>query len=454
MSLSQILMIPGMHQSPIQEIKSLLFSGGARGGMWLPSLTGLSGLFTDTAGSTVATTFGQGVGRVVDLSSSANVATQSTGASKASTARHPVGGRRNLLIQTEDFTNAAWTKVATTAPQIDRITENSATSEHQLQTLASFSIVSGITYSLSGEFKAGERNRVRLGAGSAGQLPARAIFNLLDGTVVNTDAGGTASVDSLGDGWYRCKVSAACTSTTTTDIEINLVSTGTTTNYAGDNASGLFGRMVQFESGAAVTAYQKVTTTHDVTEVGKADVWHLSFDGTDDFLQAAAIDFSNSDKLTVFALVRKSSNHNGCIAETSVNFNSNNGSVIVFSNVGGTYSQNAKTNGGYAGHATAVTSAPSTALLTSSYDLAGTDLNTEQPFSRLNGVQDRTTATSPYGNATGNFGNFPLFIGRRGGVSLPFSGLVYGLIIVGGPILSISTIERVEAILQAINVGA
>ncbi|MBP9131497.1 MAG: hypothetical protein KBF50_14610, partial [Steroidobacteraceae bacterium] len=32
---------------------------------------------------------------------------------------------------------------------------------------------------------------------------------------------------------------------------------------------------------------------------------------------------------------------------------------------------------------------------------------------------------------TGTFGNYPLYIGRRGGSSLPFSGRIYSLTILG-----------------------
>ena len=32
---------------------------------------------------------------------------------------------------------------------------------------------------------------------------------------------------------------------------------------------------------------------------------------------------------------------------------------------------------------------------------------------------------------TGNYGNYPLYIGRRGGTQLPFNGHIYGLIGVG-----------------------
>ena len=32
---------------------------------------------------------------------------------------------------------------------------------------------------------------------------------------------------------------------------------------------------------------------------------------------------------------------------------------------------------------------------------------------------------------TGNFGNYPLYIGRRGGTALPFNGRDYGILVVG-----------------------
>ena len=32
---------------------------------------------------------------------------------------------------------------------------------------------------------------------------------------------------------------------------------------------------------------------------------------------------------------------------------------------------------------------------------------------------------------TGNYGNYPLYIGRRGGAALPFNGHIYGLIGIG-----------------------
>ena len=42
---------------------------------------------------------------------------------------------------------------------------------------------------------------------------------------------------------------------------------------------------------------------------------------------------------------------------------------------------------------------------------------------------------------TGSFGNFPLYIGRRGGTSLSFNGNLYGLLIRGSLTSEVGTIS-------------
>lgn len=48
------------------------------------------------------------------------------------------------------------------------------------------------------------------------------------------------------------------------------------------------------------------------------------------------------------------------------------------------------------------------------------------------------------GAGTGNFGNYPIYIGRRGGASLPFNGRLYSLLIRGAatPDATIAKVER------------
>ena len=62
----------------------------------------------------------------------------------------------------------------------------------------------------------------------------------------------------------------------------------------------------------------------------------LVFDGVDDFLVTNSINFTSTDKMTVFAGVRKLSDiGNGTIAELSAAADSNNGSFFIRAPAGG-----------------------------------------------------------------------------------------------------------------------
>jgi hypothetical protein len=53
-----------------------------------------------------------------------------------------------------------------------------------------------------------------------------------------------------------------------------------------------------------------------------------------------------------------------------------------------------------------------------------------------------TSGTADKG--TGNFLAYPLYIGRRGGSSLPFNGRIYSLLVRFGPNLDATTISNTE----------
>jgi hypothetical protein len=111
---------------------------------------------------------------------------------------------------------------------------------------------------------------------------------LSNGTVTITGSGSTASISSVGNGWYRCSISATSTGTTARP-GIGLASDGTTTpsgfqSYLGDGTSGIFIWGAQLETGSTATAYQRTTTAFDVTEAGVQSLSYLSFDGVDDHM--------------------------------------------------------------------------------------------------------------------------------------------------------------------------
>lgn len=195
----------------------------------------------------------------------------------------------------------------------------------------------------------------------------------------------------------------------------------------------------QAEIGSTATNYQRVGSAFDVTEAGVPSLHYLSFDGVDDFLVTPTIT-PNIDKVQVFAGVRKLSDAaTGILVESSANLNANAGSFYI------TLPTNTSGSNSFLSRGSIVPSqgpsftalAPVTNVLTGLGDISG-DLATL----RVNGTQ---AAQSTADQGTGNYLAYPLFIGRRGGTSLPFNGQLYGLITrFSGTNLDASLISQTE----------
>lgn len=162
----------------------------------------------------------------------------------------------------------------------------------------------------------------------------------------------------------------------------------------------------------------------------------LQFDGVDDWLQTAAIDFSNSDEVTVVAGVRKLSDAaQGVVVELSATFGNNGTFTVqapqaatptyVFGSRGTLISSNAAS--GYA--------APISNIV-SGQGKIGTDVS----LLRVNGAQ---VASNPSDQGTGNYANAIVYIGRRGGTTLPFNGVLTFLFAINR-LLSASELAAVE----------
>jgi hypothetical protein len=192
-------------------------------------------------------------------------------------------------------------------------------------------------------------------------------------------------------------------------------------------------QLAQLETAAARTAYQKVGLTSDVTESGKRDCWGLLFDGSDDSLQTASVDFSATDKMTVMTGVRKLRN-DGMIAEASASASANAGAFQLYW---------ATTNyqmivGGTAFNTIlpAANAIPSTDVVTLTSSVT--------PASLVGRVNGSSVASSAISQGTGNLGNHIVYIGSRAGASFRFSGLIYTLVIRGAttPTGTIADFER------------
>jgi hypothetical protein len=119
--------------------------------------------------------------------------------------------RTNLLTYSEQFDNAAWTKIgasvtanSVTSPDgttnADTITENSANDLHVA--FQSPSLTPGSTYTLSVFLKAGTRNHGMVRVGGVGVAIK---VDLTNGSPTVIEGSPTAySTVAIGNGWYRC----------------------------------------------------------------------------------------------------------------------------------------------------------------------------------------------------------------------------------------------------------
>lgn len=192
----------------------------------------------------------------------------------------------------------------------------------------------------------------------------------------------------------------------------DFIATATTTHIVAGNRN---------DSGATHT-YDDISFK-EITSY-RADRNYLEFDGVDDWLSTQAIDFTTTDKMTVVAGLRKLSDAAGAIVfETSVNLDTNAGTFnYIAPSATGLPTYLLRSKGTAVASATpSGFAAPVTNIVSMQASISGDSL-----IARVNGVQ---AATSSADQGTGNYGNYPLYIGRRGGASLPFNGRLYGLIV-------------------------
>ena len=214
--------------------------------------------------------------------------------------------RTNLLTYSDQFSNAAWTKSRSsiTANTIvapdgtltgDKLVEDTATGSHTVRNATSVTIVSGTTLTASVFVKAAEGAFVIVGIGDGGGINiSRTTFNLSTG-VIDSSANAAANVSvpipvitPVGNGWYRCAVTATVTGVTTAQQWIFKGSNATgAANYTGDGISGIYIWGAQLEAGLFVTSYiptvaSQVTRAADVAVMTGTNfsTWYNQGEGT------------------------------------------------------------------------------------------------------------------------------------------------------------------------------
>lgn len=208
--------------------------------------------------------------------------------------------RTNLLVRSEEFDNASWTKTrssitanATTSPDgmvdADKLVEDTtASNTHQVG--QTFSATSGTSYSFSVYLKAAERTWAFLQLSSnmfADATPRSAYINLSTGTVGTTVGSPTVTVVDAGGGWWRVIMTDAATATATASALVYLATGNGGVSYTGDGTSGIYIWGAQLEAGAFATSYiptvaSQVTRTADVAAINAPNFapWYNQSEGT------------------------------------------------------------------------------------------------------------------------------------------------------------------------------
>ena len=172
--------------------------------------------------------------------------------------------RRNRIIYTENFSNAAWTKSQSSITSnsiispdgtlsASKLTEDTSNSTHRISDVIIVS-ASGVVYTQSIFAKSGGNGRfLRLFRGSG--TYNYAVFDLDNGTVFSQGGSNIIStkIEEYPNGWYKCS------STFTTQFG-NIATyyglqNGNLDSYTGDGTSGVYIFGAQLEEGSYATSY-------------------------------------------------------------------------------------------------------------------------------------------------------------------------------------------------------
>lgn len=162
----------------------------------------------------------------------------------------------NALLYSDQIDNAAWTKTRTSitanaaiAPDgtstADAIVEDTSASTNHIVTQSSTRASVAEDLCAYGYFKRGSGTRdVRMYVLVDGSNYAGCTFDLGAGTAGTPGLNGSATntrafIRDAGNGWYYCAVLARCPATTGLNIEIDMVSAGST-SYTGDGTSSIY----------------------------------------------------------------------------------------------------------------------------------------------------------------------------------------------------------------------
>ena len=241
--------------------------------------------------------------------------------------------RTNLVLRSEEFDNASWTKTnatitanVTTAPDgtmtADKLVDDATLNQHRINQTPTAAIG---TYTFSVFLKKAEIDTANMRIGVFG-----ADFNLTTGTTSGALGGITSTIKNYGNGWYRCSITK--TTIIANDIcRINLKDDLNYT-YTGNGVDGFYLWGAQLELGSTATSYiptvaSSVTRNADV--ISKTGISSLI--GQTEGTLYAEVNVTNWTNLSrIFSISDGTSSNRIMIL-----FNTSNRFRVIMDNLGG-----------------------------------------------------------------------------------------------------------------------
>jgi hypothetical protein len=248
-------------------------------------------------------------------------------------------------------------------------------------------------------------------------------FNIVDGTVGQTEPGTTAKIERWNDGWWLATVERVSAASTNAGLSIEMASADgdTITDLTVGQGTLVFAAQVLLTEDINLP-YQRVNTDADYDAAGFPH--YLIGNGTSTSMgSAATVDLTNTSEIAVFTGVEKQSDALALYAELSANFNNNLGSFYSASGEdAGQNGYSAGLNGTLAISAARSTGSPAVDRAVVTNQLG---LDTAVNLIRRNGSVMAGDGTI----AGGDFGNYPLFLFARNNLQFYWTGKIYQFIL-------------------------
>ena len=177
----------------------------------------------------------------------------------------------NLVLRSEEFDNAYWTKTNSSTTQDAIAAPNGTITAEKLLTNTTSGIhavrrdetvLASTAYTLSFYAKPGEYTFLAINHGHTLSADYHTFFDLSNGTIGTSAAGNTATIQSVGNGWYRCSVTRTTgASQTSLSSRALACQADNVTSFVGDTASGIYLWGAQLEQSATVGEYIPTTST-------------------------------------------------------------------------------------------------------------------------------------------------------------------------------------------------